>query len=255
MHKPNHDAPLLQVQTKQLGHHVQRRLARMMGIVAAPFLFVPQTDAACLGGHEDDFGAPLEEARVDEPVDDEDGGDGAGGVHALLFGPAWAGVFAEVFGGEVASGNDLGKKELKIVNLSASWPPAAYIMYMYLLLRWAHRGALLSEQDDVDKEQEDEDEDEIKHQERRNDSSQATYNSSQRSRIAAHLPNNIVPHRVLHQIHAREPLDAVWKPTGAAARPRSPVHGVAVAGIHFLRGISPDEAGAEATCGADNENG
>ena len=44
---------------------------------------------------------------MDEAVDEEDGGDGAGGVHALFLIPTGALFRGEVLGGEVAGRDDL----------------------------------------------------------------------------------------------------------------------------------------------------
>lgn len=62
----------------------------MVRVIAAAFLLVPECDAAGLGGHENDLGVLLQEAGVNETVDNEDGSDGASGVHALLVFPVGA---------------------------------------------------------------------------------------------------------------------------------------------------------------------
>lgn len=87
--------------------HVEGCFGCVVSIVATSLAFMSKRDAARLARNQDDLGSRLEQTRVDELVDDEDGRYGAGCVHGHLFLPVGA-LVEEVFRGEAASGNDLG---------------------------------------------------------------------------------------------------------------------------------------------------
>lgn len=68
MNNADDDTVLFQVQTQQLAHHVQRRLACVVAVVSAAFLLMAQGDAAGFAGYQDYFGALGEVPRGEEAV-------------------------------------------------------------------------------------------------------------------------------------------------------------------------------------------
>lgn len=98
---------LLKIQTQQLTHHVEGRLAGVVRVVAAALARVPQRDAPGLGRHEHHLGAPAEQALVHEPMNDKHGCDGAGRIHELLFFPVGSLVRAQILGRKVTGRDDL----------------------------------------------------------------------------------------------------------------------------------------------------
>lgn len=69
MHNTNHHAPVPQIQTQQLAHHIQRRFRRVVRVVPPAFFGVSQGYGAGFGGYEEDSGIAGEETGVGEGVD------------------------------------------------------------------------------------------------------------------------------------------------------------------------------------------
>lgn len=116
MHNADHDASVLQIQTQQLARHVQGSLASVVAVVATALALMAQGDAARLGRDKHDLGALCKQAGVEQLVNDEDGGDGAGGVHCVLFIPVGAFILREVFCREASRSDDLADDVSVITN-------------------------------------------------------------------------------------------------------------------------------------------
>jgi hypothetical protein len=107
MDQANNDTRLLQIKAQQFANHVQCRLARMVRVISSALLLVPQDNGAGLGRDEHHLGALGEETCGLKPLDDEDGRNRAGGVHAQFGFPVWTLFGSNILGRKVPSRNYL----------------------------------------------------------------------------------------------------------------------------------------------------
>jgi hypothetical protein len=76
VHNPHHNPLILQIQTQQFPHHIQRAFTSMVCVVASSFFRMAESDGAGFRGDEEDLGAGAEVVVGVERVDQEGGCDG-----------------------------------------------------------------------------------------------------------------------------------------------------------------------------------